>query len=438
MDFFFVMLYLLIPIFTLFLMKIAGLSLFKLTIPSVTIGAMFFFAYFGILPLYFGWDKYRYLIGVQDKMLILKMFAFSSWSILTMVLGFVFANKCMNIGTLNTSFYKLRNLNNNEVLLLLLLLGFCLIILSIYISKVPQVALVVAFSKGINEAKAARSLMGNAFPGKYHWYKLIMRDLLSVIVYAFYANWLITKKKSTLAILGISFCLATFSLIMATEKAPFAWFLVALFLIYILVKKGNRLSIKNLLPLIFILMLVFVGFYMCFMGSRNVTTSISSTFSRAFTGSISPSYFYLKFFPLHHEFLWGTSFPNPKGILPFKPFRLTVELMNWRFPHLAQKGIVGSMPTVFWGELYANFGIWGILFFPFLIGIGIYILTYLVHKLENTPIKIAFIVWLMMHYKNLSVTGVSGFLIDIYFVAILFFVISIVIIANKGKLKYIR
>lgn len=438
MNFMFVMLYLLIPIFSLFLMKIAGLSLFKITIPSVVIGAMFLFAYTGILPLYFGWDEYRYLTGVQDKILILQMFAFSSWTILAMIMGFIFANKCINIGTLNTSFYGLRALNNKEVLFMLFLLGFCLIVLKIYLSKVPQVALFVALSKGINEAKVARSLMGNAFAGKYHWYKLVMRDLLSIVAYVFYANWLITKKKNALVIFGISFCLATFSLIMATEKAPFAWFLAALFLIYTLVKKRGDFPIKKLLQLSSLLFLVLIVFYMYFMGSRNVSSSIFSVFSRTFTGSIAPSYFYLEFFPANHDFLLGASFPNPKGILPFKPFRLTVELMNWRFPHLAEKGIVGSMPTVFWGELYANFDVWGILFFPFFIGIGIYILTYLVHKLENTPIKIAFVVWLMMHYKNLSVTGISGFLIDIYLAMILIFIIFVTMIANRGKLKYIR
>lgn len=436
MDFIFVMLYLLFPFFVLFLMKTAGLSFFKITIPSVVVGSMFVFAYVGILPLYFGWDTYHYIIGVQDKIRILQMFALSSWSILTMVLGFVFANKCIDVKHRRLIPAEIRPLKYREKLILLFLLIFCLIILKIYISKIPRIAIFVALSEGFKEAKIARSLMGNAFAGKYHWYKLVIRDLLSLITYAFYANWLITKGKHAFVIFSISFCLATFSLVMATEKAPFAWFLVALCFVYILVSKDGNLSMKNLIGLIFSLVVILIIFYLSFMGSRNISSSIFSVFSRTFTGSIAPSYFYLEFFPAQHDFLWGISFPNPRGIFPFEHYRLTVELMNWRFPYLAERGITGSMPTVFWGEIYANFGLWGVFLLPFFIGFLIYFLSYFVHKLENTPIKIAFIVWLIMHYKNLSVTGVSGFLIDIYFAAILFFVIIIVIIANKGKLKY--
>ena len=111
------------------------------------------------------------------------------------------------------------------------------------------------------------------------------------------------------------------------------------------------------------------------MASKNPINAIASVFSRTFTGQIQPAYHYLEFFPMHHDFLWGRSFPNPRGILPFEPYRLTVEIMNWRFPDLVKRGVVGSMPTTFWGELYANFGTLGVITIPFFVGIVIYLLA---------------------------------------------------------------
>ncbi len=55
------------------------------------------------------------------------------------------------------------------------------------------------------------------------------------------------------------------------------------------------------------------------------------------------------------------------GILPFEPFRMTVEVMNWVNPN--SNGVVGSMPTVFWAEAYANFGIIGVCIVPFLLAL---------------------------------------------------------------------
>lgn len=109
----------------------------------------------------------------------------------------------------------------------------------------------------------------------------------------------------------------------------------------------------------------------------------------------------------------GLTMPNPGGILPYVPYRYTVELMNMKFPQSTGSGIVGSMPTAFWGEAYINFGFIGVLAIPIIIGIWVWFVAYLLDLIENTSIKIASITLLIFHFGNLSSAGFSGFVVDV-------------------------
>ncbi|MBF4349498.1 oligosaccharide repeat unit polymerase, partial [Vibrio anguillarum] len=118
----------------------------------------------------------------------------------------------------------------------------------------------------------------------------------------------------------------------------------------------------------------------------------------------------------YQEYLLGRSFPNPGGLMPYEPYRYTIEVMNWLFPDLVETGVVGTAPTVFWGEAYANFGPLGIPIVAFIIGCLIALVSYLVSKLEINPLTIGFFVWLILIFKDLSVTGFSDYLYNIYII----------------------
>jgi len=294
----------------------------------------------------------------------------------------------------------------------------------------------VALSGNIADAKLARSMMGNDFGGKYHLYHLIMHHLFNIVTFALFSAYLLTRKKIILLFFIISFLGSSFSAVMATEKGPFASILIGLLLVYTLTILKRKVPIKIIIIFLIALFSSLTIFYIYFMGSENVVSAIGSILSRALAGSIQPAYYYLEFFPEHQEFLMGRSFPNPGGILPIEPYRITVEVMNWVHPN--DKGIVGSMPTVFWAEAYANFGFFGVLFIPFVVGLLIYIVYYLFDKIENTPIKIGFYVWTMQHFQTISITGFSGFLIDFYLIALTFIIITAIAFANNLKIKYYK
>lgn len=424
-------------------MKKNKINFFSIEINSAVILSMFVFSYAGILPLYFGWDQYRYQTGTQDKILIFKLMIFSIWSIFSFVVGLIASKNFLGLSSYVPTFSPTRSLKKVEISITTFLLVFCIIVTAVYLINIQQVAIWVAINKGAKAAAVARSEMGNNFSGKYHWYNLIIHDLLNVITFALFANCLIKKQFSNIAIFLFSLFSSIFTSLMALEKSRAAFLIIGLFFTYSLVKKNGLISKTSAFTLFVFLLIILVLYYIFFMGVRDPLVAISCVFSRLFSGQVQPAYFYLNFFPEHHDFLWGRSFPNPGGIFPFEPYRLTVEIMNWKFPNLSNDGIVGSMPTVFWGELYANFGNLGILIAPFFVGAAFYFVSWSINKLENTPLKTGFYVWLIFHYMELSLSGISKFIADFYLIGILFFLLPMFFYSNRkigisGRVKALK
>lgn len=436
LDILFIVLFFTFPFIVFKYMDSIGHNIFTISIPVFLIISMFVYAYSGIFPLYFGWDEYRYNMGVQDRVLIFQVLIFSIISIVGLLAGFTYAKIVLKMNNFQ-KFDYIRQISRKELLVLVGLIGFCFFVLFIYLSKIPAIALFVALSEGpSSDSQLARSLMGNDFAGKYHWYSLIMHDLFNIVTFALFSAFLITKKKIIFFLFLVAFLGSSFTAVMATEKAPFAGILIGLLLVYGITLLKGKIPIKATIIVLAILFSSLIIFYIFFMGSADGFSAFSSIFSRALAGSIQPAYHYLEFFPYHQDFLLGRSFPNPGGILPIEPYRITVEVMNWVSPN--DKGVVGSMPTVFWAEAYANFGVLGPILVSFIIGTVVYAIYYFVDKIENTPLKIGFFVWLMQHYKNLSATGFSGYLVDFYLIMLIFIIIISIAFANKFKIKYYK
>lgn len=434
LDVLFVIFFITFPILLYVLMKYTGFKLMRISLVSFVIAANFILAYVGILPIYFGWNEYYYVIGVQDKNIILCMFALSSWSLIALLLGAVFTSKLFFTKRHADNICICRCLKNNEIFLLFLVFLICLAVLILYINAVPRVALAVAVLDGSQEAKLSRSLMGNDFSGKVHWYNYFMRHVLDFVTFSFFANWLIKKNKVTFFMFATSFLAAVVSAVIATEKAPIAWLLIGLFLVYTIVRHAGVYSLKEFLKFMPVVIGILICLYIFFMGSQSVALAFSSLLGRVFVGGIVPAYFYLDFFPKHHDFLWGLSFPSPGGLLFHEPYRLTVEIMNWISPVVGD--VVGSAPTVYWGEMYANFGVIGVFVSPFVVGAGLCIFDNLLARLEDTPIKIGLVVWLLLHYKNLSESGLFSFVVDFYLLIVLMVVFIVILIANNGKILF--
>ncbi|MED7817085.1 O-antigen polymerase [Vibrio cholerae] len=436
MTFIFLFLFFFTPIFSLFLLRLAGERLNQVSIVNITTVAIYLFSVLGTFVLFFQLNEYSYNIGVQDPSLVLVVLFCSAINVIFFLFGVIFLRKIVGFDVVPFRSYEIRSISWIQSKLLLLIFAFCIVVLINYLRQLDRIALIVALTDGANAAKEARSVMGNSFSGKYHWYKLVIHDLGNLVTFTSFAIWLIRKRAKDALLLITALSYSVFVAIMATEKGPMAWLLIGLFMVYFLVRSNGFIPFKKLLPFAFLIVGLLITSYVYFMGSEDVGSALGSVFSRAFSGSILPAYFYLEFFPEYQEYLLGRSFPNPGGLMPYEPYRYTIEVMNWLFPDLVGTGVVGTAPTVFWGEAYANFGPLGIPIVAFIIGCLIALVSYLVSKLEINPLTIGFFVWLILIFKDLSVTGFSDYLYNIYIISLS--VIMFAMLAVRGFIRVRR
>ena len=446
-DIFIIIIWILLPIGWHYLLKTAGLSLLQVTIPSFVIVFFYFYQYIGFPILYFQLDPYRAQF-VSDKFLMIKVFTFTSITITLMIVGYIVANKHLGslfwrtdvtyVASQNFFVEKIFPGGARQNIGLVILVLISITVLFVYLTKVgyQKIAIIIAMGTENDLRSSARSAMGNSFAGKYHWYKLFMNDFLRFTLFAFFAQYLLNKTIQKRLILFIIFIITTFVMVMQTEKGPMANLIIALFLVYILVKNKGKVPLIKLMFLGGAILSILIVFYLKFMGRETFGEALSGVFSRSFTGQMMPAYLYLEYFTQHHDLLLGRSLPNPRAIFPFEHYELTKEIMAWHSPFSYKKGIVGSMPTVYWGEMYANFGFLGVLIPPFFVGYILYGLNIILSCLQKNPLSIALLVWLLMHLKTLSGTSLSGFLLDSYMVGVIASFALLSFYSGRGVIRY--
>ena len=428
----FLLLFFFTPLMTWYLLRIAGDRINQISALNITTLSIYTFSVIGLFPLFYKMDAYRVAIGITNANLVFVVLLCSTISIFMFLLGAIFVRRVLHwtpYPVLSRKIQPLKQLNHFGPLVF-----FSIVIVTflLYLSKIDQIAILVALKEGPEAAVLARSNMGNNFD-KLHRYSLILNNLGTLVTLAFFSLWLMKKKFIRFMLFLISFSLSGAVAVMATEKAPFINLLMALFITYYLVKKDGFIPKRHVIIFVLISFLALILFYIYFMGSRDIYSATMSILSRTFSGSIAPAYFYLEYVPHIKDYYWFRTFPNPGGILPFEPVRYTVDIMNHTLPQNLEQGIIGSMPTVFWGEAYLNFGFFGIPIISFIMGCFVATISHLISRIQPNSVSIAFTVWMIFHLKSLSITGFSNYLYDFYIIFIT--TITLIILSLTTKLK---
>ncbi len=437
-EFLFLVLFLLFPFLIYFLYRnLLKENILKVGILNFLLISIFVFAYIGVVFLFFHMDPLRVDNGVVDRETIFLIWLFSSVSVFFMVIGAFFSKKTLQIADSSFNVKGIQRISNIQRYKSYIFIFLGLIFLFLYIRAVPDVAIFNVFSfESKSGIQNLRSEMGNNFQGSYFIYSIFMEDVLKFLLFSFYAQWLIFNNKKDLFVVVFLFFINGFVALMATEKAPIIWLIIGMFLVNVIVRRNSIIPIRSIFKISIPIFAILICMYMFFMKSLSVSDAFNSVLSRTFTGSITPAYFYLELFPEHYEYLHGKSFPNPKGVLPYEPVRLTVLVMDWVNPQLEQLGIVGSMPTVFWAEIYANFGPFLIAPASFFVGFILKTFDAIILKFRQLPIGIGYYVWVILYFRSLSVTSFSNFILNVVLIVIT--IIFLFISMKNFKISYMR
>jgi len=261
-----------------------------------------------------------------------------------------------------------------------------------------------------------RSNATNNYSGKLfivNIFVVVIPQLLFIIV-----SFVKKSKKQNILYIYL-FLFNVFISISTLEKGPLIKFIILLLIIKI-IKKEIRFNIKKIIVFTALFLIIIYSMYYFIMGQseKSFYQLNEIILHRIFISQISSLYWYINFVDFN-GFLMGLSFPNPGGFLPFKSISLPVKMVELYKPNVGLTGVVGSMPTVYYGDWYANFGIIGVSVSSFFFG---YVLqffdNYFNHRFNKTNniLTLSLYLYMILFFTKYSGTSNTGILFDYSFV----------------------
>lgn len=279
---------------------------------------------------------------------------------------------------------------------------------------------------GIINLAQMREGMTNAFGTSYNWYAFLMYDLAGIVIASIYISRILNKRSTILPIaLILGYCMLLFT---SLQKAPILEYIIVLVICRGLI---GEIKIKNILLILASAGAVLGAVYVVLLEDKGVVDILNVIINRIVVGQHIPVYYYIEFFDSNSDYLLGQTLPNPMGIFPFVPYDLT---RNMALYISGDSENIGSAPTIFWGELYGNFGFY---LFPFVLILNFMMLVvdkYLISKLVVWgPFGIASAAFVINHYRGAANTSISNYLID--FKMIMYLLVFIITIHSTKILR---
>ena len=362
--------------------------------------------------------KYEYFLGMYERLdLLFNIWLYSIVGLILILSGVFISNKIFHY---NNKEYKLflvkpiKFFQEKEMFYFTFsMMVIACIVLSIYIYKIGFIPIFGIFEHLMPDQLAhLRSTSGNDFNGKLYRYILFYKTipLLMLIISFIYKK---TNKRWMLLFIFILFY-NIFVSIMDMQKAPLVWVFIVLVITYMFII--GEIKWKIILWTFLLVLLSLWIMYIFFMGisSDGLFSTLLAPFHRFFIGSISP-FFWWQLYVEKYGYLGGLSLPNPHHIFNFNYIQISKEVMNFVHPELKDIGIVGSMPVVFWGDFYINFGKITMFISMFLFGfllrsIDILFTRYLIQN--KTVLILSMYIFFIYSFKQYNATSVFGIIFD--------------------------
>lgn len=278
---------------------------------------------------------------------------------------------------------------------------------------------------------------------------LLQAGFAFIYTFSAYAYWKMYKKFKYL----IWFvCMALMVIVITTyalEKGRVLFFFLGLILVRNMIFRKIKARKFFILILIFFFLIGLLSIF--FQGmlqgtGKTVTllniliTGFQAFWARCVFVQLVCSYMCFDIFPRSHPHLWFSStgrFIHEVLGLKYNP-DYGIIVMSFFRPVLVASGEAGHATTVFIGEAWANFGIFGILFFPLWVGFFIQAFHIFFLKFKKTPLNLALYAQFAILMPVLS--GIKGFYYPewifeyLVMIFILFFVASI--LKSVGKKSF--
>jgi hypothetical protein len=418
----FLILWTLLPTLWNLMLKGAGVNLRRISIPGIFMLSMGLFQYIGFPLAFFQLENIsaNYIGGGNAT--VWTVFAYTSLTFTFLIIGFITAARTtINSGPDLENRFSLNGFvpaSQVERMYLIALLVISVSVLVSYSSIIgfDNIALfaVLGFVETEIGATKLRSLMGTEFSGKYHWYSYFMRDLLSLVAFSIYADYLLTKRTRLKAFIIIAiFCVSAFSFLMATEKGPFLWLIIGFFIVRLIVVSNSYVNRKALFGGLLALIPLGLYIFYSFIEVDDFGVALEAFISRLFVAQMQSFFHAVEIVPSQIDYLFGRTISNPGGILPYTPYDFSAEMTyRYGFQLNSAEVAVTTLPLMFSAEAYVNFGVLGVVVSSAALGYFFYKVNIFFVSLTAQPLVVGTFVWVMLHFKDLSMTGLGSLIVD--------------------------
>ena len=411
----------------------------NLRLPSISNFFMynyFVFCFIGATLLNLIYFDYQNSIGIYKRLdLVLNIWYYSVAGLFLIPFGMLIANNLTGYKPKQTATklfsqpIEIRSADKSIKMGFITSMFFIVSVLAmiIFMTSLTSVPIISVFKGEIDDVILGqlRSEAGNDYQGGMERLNYIFRTLPVVIlsILFFTRNINFKWKIFFFAVLFLNIFIS----IMELHKAPVIQLVMLLALTFIYEKRKLNMKLIVYGGLITAGAILLMYAFFAGLGDRGIAAVLIAPFNRIFIGQIWPFYFWQLYLE-SHGLLWGATFSNPGGLLPFENIVITKEINSIVFPELAKLGIVGSMPTVFFADWLINFGraaaLFSMVFFGCLIQ---FIEIFFVNKLSKSKSLIfsGIYLFLIYYFSQFAGTTFTNLIFDIYLIVPLLASLSI-------------
>ena len=434
-DLVFLVSYLSIPLLFVSFFMLSGRISITINFVNILIRWIFITQYLGLLPLYFQLVETRISV-VSDKTILFRLWFFTSFTILSLLAGdrlFHLALRRPGNGVSAVMSHDMVSVRARRLGKLMLVWGGIAGLLLLQVNAKFDSPGVFIQSFLDAESTIARREMVNFESGipsvNLNILFFSVLPLVSLVIYfsMLPGGWVQRYVLSNLFLLaGVGVVL------LSAAKAPPLDFLLAFALAHLL-RRGHAFETGTSIIFKAVIAATVVGYFMMRFtyGGDSGWDPLINLFDRLCLGQLQSSYLYLQTFPEQVAYLGGRSLPFISSVAGEG-----VNLSSLVYERAAmQHGFApgGSSPTIFWGELYANFGLSGVLLSPLIVGFMLNIPQYALRLLSTRAARPAVIGWFCIHYKTLGSTSLSSFVLDLHLAYALLILLAIKVTVPLGR-----
>ncbi len=258
--------------------------------------------------------------------------------------------------------------------------------------------------------------------GIKHSYVMILFEICSYIIILLLISYYVFKR-SVLLILSILF-LIVLIIFNISNVAKGIFLLVFYYFIFVHAQIRNN---GNLFRKKFVIYLVpfFIGLvYMSYWTLGSLEADFLYPFERLMIGNLEPQYAIVNHYGFHN-LLYGLSIPTFFTL--GNHTQIDINFVAWQLLGLGEglDGLTYTAPFSFVGEAHANFHILGVGLVSIIVFTVFRILDIFVLKIRSPLIRYSLLIYLSLHYSNMSITGAVSYLIDYYLWGVLVFIFII-------------